>query len=151
MAKLPDYAAWLKDVTKHEDQGAFRCEDVACWACAHLVEVRGYRSKDGNYHLIEGRLCCKTPFVVYLVRDRLVPEFAYIGMAEHGVLYRFETGHVRKILRIMKGDKYDCIDKKGKKVAFLKVQQYFAQVSLVEKLTGEISDRFTMTHPHSPM
>ena len=83
------------------DHGAVRCEDVACIACAHLVPATEFRTKDGNYHTIVGRLCCKTPFVVYLVRDSAVPDFAYIGMAVDGVLDRFGTGHKRNIWRII--------------------------------------------------
>lgn len=127
------------------DHGAFMCEDGECVACSHLVETEVFRTNDGNLHRIVGRLCCKTPFVVYLIRDSHDPNFAYIGMAVDGVLDRFRTGHKRQILRIMRGEKYDYLDKDGKKRGFLKVQRYFAAVSLAGEHTGVVSDRFIMT------
>ena len=83
------------------DHGAVRCEDVGRIACAHLVPATVFRDKYGNYHQIVGRLCCKTLFVVYLILDTAVPDFAHIGMAVDGVLDRFGTGHGRDILRII--------------------------------------------------
>ena len=57
----------------------------------HLEPVTTYLDKHGNPHPIVGRLCCKTPFVVYQIRDSGAQKYFYIGMAENGVCERFKV------------------------------------------------------------